>query len=105
MADTTRGWLILRPDLTPDWKAFYAYWMRERSAAERMSRQAGGQAFQAQQAAAFVLLEAAWAEQERVAEVRRAELRHERQAASRERRRRYNAAWMRDYRARARTNP
>jgi hypothetical protein len=99
MTDATRGWLVLLPDLTPDWKSFMRYWMRERAAAERQSRQAGIEAFDAQKAAASVLLEAAWAERAHVEAVRKAEERHERQAASREHRRPYNAAWMREYRA------
>jgi hypothetical protein len=93
-------WLILRADLTPNWKAFYAYWMRERAVAERHSRQAGREAFEAQLAAASVLLEASWAQRAHVEAVRKAEIRAERLAASTERRRRYNAAWMRNYRAR-----
>ena len=105
MADPTRGWLILRADLTPDWNAFYRYWMRERSTAERRSREAGAEAFNAQQAAATVLLEASWAAKDQCEAVRKAELRHERQAASLERRRRYNAAWMREYRARKASAP
>jgi hypothetical protein len=100
MSDTTRGWLILRADLTPNWKAFYVYWMRERAVAERQSRQAGIAAFEAQQAAAHVLLEAAWAEQENVRVIRKAEIRAQRHLASIERRRRFNAAWMRAHRAR-----
>ncbi len=76
--------------------------MRERAAAERESREAGIEAFEAQTAAARVLLEASWAEQDLVRAVRKAEIRHARQAASIERRRRYKAAWMREYRARAR---
>lgn len=100
MADSTKGWLILRADLTPNWKAFYAYWMRERSAAERKSREAGIEAFEAQLAASEVLLEAAWAQQGHLKAVRKAEVRAERRVASIERRRRYNKAWMRDYRAR-----
>jgi hypothetical protein len=99
MSDTTEGWLILRADLTPDWGAFSTYWMRERSQAERLSRQAGIEAFEAQQAAAHVLLEAAWAEQALGRAIRKAEMRAERRAASIERRRRYNAVWMRECRA------
>jgi hypothetical protein len=100
MTDTTRGWLIFRPDLTPDWDAFHAYWHAMRAKAALKSRQAGHEAFEAQQAAAAILSEAAWAEREHVKAIRKAELRAERHAASIERRRRYNAAWMREYRAR-----
>ncbi|HET9757786.1 MAG TPA: hypothetical protein VFP66_14865 [Candidatus Limnocylindrales bacterium] len=100
MVDLSRGWLIFRADLTPDWDAFHAYWYARRAEAERESRQAGIEAFEAQRAAAKVLLEAAWAEQAHVRAVRKAEVRAERREASIERRRDYNAAWMRDYRAR-----
>ena len=64
MADPTRGWLVFRADLPPDWDAFYAYWHAIRAAAERKGRQAGIEAFEAQRAAASILLEAARAEQE-----------------------------------------
>jgi hypothetical protein len=48
-----------------------------------------------------VLLEASWRTgRAHVEAIRRAEVRRKRHAASIERRRRYNAAWMRDYRAR-----
>jgi hypothetical protein len=102
MADSTREWLVFRPDLTPNWDAFHKYWHRIRAEAERKSRQAGIEAFEAQRAAASVLLEASWAEQAHVKVIRTAEIRAERHAASVERRRRYNAAWMRDFRARQR---
>jgi hypothetical protein len=100
VTDVPRVWLILRTDLTPDWDAFYAYWIHARAVAERKSRQAGIDAFEAQRAAAGVLLEAAWAEQALVRDIRKAEVRAEQRLVSIERRRRYNAAWMRDYRAR-----
>jgi hypothetical protein len=100
MTKTPPGWLIFRADLTPDWDAFHAYWWAKRAEAERESRQAGIKAFEDQRAAAHVLLEAAWAEQAHAKEIGKAEARAERREASIERRRRYNAAWMRDYRAR-----
>lgn len=68
--------------------------------AKRKSGQAGIEAFEAQRAAAHVLLEAAWAEQENVTVLRKAELRAQRHVPSAERRRRYNSAWMRGFRAR-----
>lgn len=101
--DTPPVWLILLPDLTPDWDAFYAYWRARRAEAALKSREAGDEAFEAQVAAAHVLLEAAWAEQAHVRAIRKAEARAERREASIERRRRYNATWMRDYRARTKT--
>jgi len=95
-----RVWLVFRADLSPDWDAFHAYWRTIRAKAERESRQAGIKAFEEQLAAAGVLLEASSAEQAHMMAIRTAELRAERREASIERRRRYNAAWMRDYRAR-----
>jgi hypothetical protein len=50
-------------------------------------------------AAASVLLETSWAERAQVEAVRKPEFRDEGRAASVERRRRYNAARMRLYRA------
>jgi hypothetical protein len=100
MSASNRGWLVFRADLTPNWDAFHAYWYGMRAKAERKSRQAGHEAFEAQLAAASVLIEASWAARRHVEAVRKAEIRAERHAASIERRRRYNAAWMRDYRAR-----
>ena len=100
MADVTPVWLVLLPDLSPDWKAFYRYWRHERALADRKGRQAGREAFEAQLAAASVLRETAWGEQALDRAARKAELRDERHAASIERRRRYYARWMRDYRAR-----
>ena len=47
-------------------------------------------------------MEAAWAQQADVEAVRKAELRHARHRANIARRRRYNAVWMREYRARER---
>jgi hypothetical protein len=105
MSDSTRGRLNFRADLTPDWDAFHAYWYAIRAQAECKSRQAGHEAFEAQLAAATVLLESSWAERRHVEAVRKAELRAERHAASIERRRRYNAGWMRDYRARKKASP
>ena len=104
MSNSTRGWLILRADMTPNWKAFHAYWMRERAAAERQNHQTGIKAFEAQLAASSVLMEAARAQQAHVQALRKAEFRAKRHAASIERRRRYNAAWMREYRARRKAN-
>ena len=98
--DVPEFWLILRPDLTPDWDAFYAYWIHARAVAERKSRQAGIDAFEAQRAAAHVLLEAAEAQQALVRDVRKAEVRAQQRVVSKERRRSFNAAWMRDYRER-----
>ena len=92
--------MVFRADLSPDWDALHAYWRTIRAKAERESRQAGIKAFEEQLAAAGVLLEASSAEQAHMMAIRTAELRAERREASIERRRRYNAAWMRDYWAR-----